>query len=93
MGTKDTKNNVEAIVKANDILCKVTCTGGLQFDVLSCVQGRLYEVNDKLLDNPHILADSPSNKGYVAIICPKRTRKHGEETDAFQAPNLLEKLI
>lgn len=50
-------------------LAIVTCKDDTQYKVVSCITGKLIEVNERLLDNPESLAQE--GDGYVAICLPK----------------------
>lgn len=50
-------------------LAIVTCKDETQFRVVSCITGKLIEVNERLIDNPELLAQE--GDGYVAICLPK----------------------
>lgn len=50
-------------------LAIVTCKDDSQYKVVSCITGKLIEVNERLIDNPELLAQE--GDGYVAICLPK----------------------
>jgi len=50
-------------------LAIVTCKDDTQYRVISCITGKLLEVNERLIDNPELLAQE--GNGYVAICLPK----------------------
>lgn len=50
-------------------LAIVTCNDDTQYKIVSCITGKLTEVNERLLDNPQLLAQE--GDGYVAICLPK----------------------
>ncbi|XP_061430840.1 protein Abitram [Lethenteron reissneri] len=52
-------------------LCRITCTNGEQYTIYSCIRGRLVEVNENLIANPHLVRDKPSCEGYIAVVLPK----------------------
>lgn len=64
------KNKKGAMNMTSDSgLAVVTCVDGSEYKIVSAIQGKLIEVNDRLLLNPkHIGKDGI---GYIAIILPK----------------------
>lgn len=50
-------------------LAIVTCEDGSQHKIISCVTGKLIEVNERLLKNPSLIGED--GVGYVAVILPK----------------------
>lgn len=56
-------------LQPSSALAIVTCEDDTQYKVVSCITGKLVEVNEKLIDNPKLLAQE--GNGYVAICLPK----------------------
>lgn len=56
-------------------LCDVECEGGDSYVVYGAVRGNLYETNNSLKKEPNLLATHPNEKGFVAIIAPKKEEK------------------
>ncbi|XP_026156255.1 protein Abitram [Mastacembelus armatus] len=52
-------------------LCRITCTDETEYTIYSCIRGRLLEVNENILETPHLLLEKPSTEGYIAVILPK----------------------
>lgn len=50
-------------------LAIITCKDDTQYKIISCITGKLIEVNERLIDNPELLAQE--GNGYVAICLPK----------------------
>jgi len=50
-------------------LAVITCKDDTQYKVISCVTGKLIEVNERLIANPELLAQE--GNGYIAICLPK----------------------
>lgn len=50
-------------------LAIITCDDGTQHKIISCITGKLVEVNDRLLTNPKLIGQD--GVGYVAVILPK----------------------
>lgn len=48
----------------------VECSDGSNYSICSCVPGKLVEINEKLIDNPNLLVECPSDKGYIAVVLP-----------------------
>nr|XP_032813195.1 protein Abitram isoform X2 [Petromyzon marinus] len=42
-----------------------------RYTIYSCIRGRLVEVNENLIANPHLVRDKPSCEGYIAVVLPK----------------------
>lgn len=58
------------ILQENSSLCRITCADGSEYIVISCMQGKLVEVNKKLITNPELILQG-DGAGYVAILLPK----------------------
>lgn len=62
---------------------------GATAEVLSPVDGIVAHVNEKLLDNPGLLNESPYEEGWLCIVEPSKLRKnlknlyYGEEAEKF----------
>lgn len=54
----------------NSPLCYIECLDGSTYTVRSCIQGKLVEINDALIENPKLLIEKPDAEGYVAIVLP-----------------------
>ncbi|XP_002734820.1 protein Abitram-like [Saccoglossus kowalevskii] len=52
-------------------LCIITCDDDSQYTIYSCVNGKLVEVNEKLLSVPNLINEKPSTDGFISIILPK----------------------
>lgn len=52
-------------------LCRITCTDDTEYTIISCIRGRLLEVNEIILETPSLLLEKPSTEGYIAVILPK----------------------
>uniref|UniRef100_A0A182MDM0 Actin-binding transcription modulator n=1 Tax=Anopheles culicifacies TaxID=139723 RepID=A0A182MDM0_9DIPT len=72
------------ILQADSTLALVTCVDDSVYKVRSCVQGKLVEVNDRIVNDPDMLR--LSGEGYVAIVMPKL-----EHCDALRERLLDEK--
>lgn len=57
------------IVQADSTLALVTCNDGSVFKVRGCVQGKLVEVNQRIVQDVELLRTE--GYGYVAIVMPK----------------------
>ena len=56
-------------LQPSSALAIVTCNDDTQYKVISCITGKLIEVNERLIANPELLAQE--GDGYVAICLPK----------------------
>lgn len=57
------------ILQPTSALAIVTCKDDTQYKVVSCITGKLIEVNERLIKHPDMLAQE--GDGYVAICLPK----------------------
>ncbi|XP_050071249.1 protein Abitram [Anopheles maculipalpis] len=57
------------ILQADSTLALVTCVDDSVYKVRSCVQGKLVEVNDRVVEDPVLMRIS--GEGFVAIVMPK----------------------
>ncbi|XP_055525790.1 protein Abitram [Wyeomyia smithii] len=57
------------IVQADSTLALVTCNDGHVFKVRGCVQGKLIEVNQRIIQGVELLRTE--GYGYVAVVMPK----------------------
>ncbi|XP_065053042.1 protein Abitram-like [Rhopilema esculentum] len=55
----------------SSVLCEVECASGSKYLLRSCIQGKLIEINEELIENPQLLLESPENGGYIAIVLPR----------------------
>lgn len=56
-------------LQPSSALAVVTCKDDTQYKIISCITGKLLEVNERLLDDPELLATE--GNGYAAICLPK----------------------
>lgn len=97
--TDRTKNAVKGkgkkggqILDYNSTLCKIKCGDGDEFVVSSCIKGKLIEVNDALIENPHLLKSDPDSCGYIAVVLTlisTNARIQGELLDPDQYQTIL----
>ncbi|XP_053671628.1 protein Abitram [Anopheles nili] len=57
------------ILQYDSTLALVTCVDGTVCKVRSCVQGKLVEVNERVVNDPEIM--QLDGEGFVAIVMPK----------------------
>lgn len=57
------------IIQADSTLALVTCQDGSVFKVRGCVQGKLVEVNQRVVQDLDLL--KREGEGYIAVIMPK----------------------
>nr|XP_029713636.1 protein Abitram-like [Aedes albopictus] len=57
------------IVQMDSTMALITCDDGSVYKVRGCVQGKLVEVNKRLMENANLLREE--GVGYVAVIMPK----------------------
>lgn len=62
------------IVQAGSTLCKVYCSDGEEYKILSAIPGKLVEMNSKLEKTPNIMLDKPDDLGFIAIVLPQKQR-------------------
>ena len=55
----------------NSGLARIFDTGGKYWTARSCVRGKLLEVNERLLKEPHLVREAPTGAGFLAIIMPR----------------------
>lgn len=67
----------------NSNLCCINCTDGTKYMIKCCMIGKLFEINDGLIEFPDMLKLEPHFGGYIAIVLPNL--KHLD--------NLKEKLL
>ncbi|KAG6553487.1 hypothetical protein Mapa_004399 [Marchantia paleacea] len=63
------KKNAQ-VLEGNSVLCKVLA-GEIFFLIRCCVRGTLLEVNNRLIKEPHLIAQRPDTEGYIAIMMPR----------------------
>ncbi|KAG7169033.1 Abitram-like [Homarus americanus] len=51
-------------------VCIISCVDGTKYTVLAGVQGKLVEVNERLLSYPQLVSDHPDAEGYLAVVLP-----------------------
>ena len=52
------------------VICIVKCDDGSIYEIYSCVQGKLLEINAGLFEHPSLLKTRPLSEGYIALILP-----------------------
>lgn len=57
-------------LQKNSILCHIICEDGSNYSPRSCINGKLVEVNDQLIENPNLLTTSPQEEGFIALVLP-----------------------
>lgn len=57
-------------LRKDSILCYIECSDGTKCPVYSCIDGKLLEINDKLIVNPNLLKTKPDQDGYIALLLP-----------------------
>ncbi|XP_067142279.1 protein Abitram [Centruroides vittatus] len=57
-------------LKQHSPLCEIHCNDNSVYVVYSCVYGRLVEVNENLLEKPHLLTEKTWSEGYIAVVLP-----------------------
>lgn len=62
------------IVQAGSTLCKVYCSDGEEYKILSAIPGKLVEMNSKLENTPNIMLNKPDDLGFIAIVLPQKQR-------------------
>lgn len=62
------------IVQAGSTLCKVKCSDGEEYKILSAIPGKLVEMNSKLAENPNIMITKPDDLGFIAVVIPQKQR-------------------
>lgn len=75
-------------LQPSSALAIVTCADGSEYKVLSCVTGKLIEVNMRLLDRPG-LAEQEGD-GYVAVCLPKPENCEAIKADLLTKEQYLE---
>ncbi|CAL1528188.1 unnamed protein product [Lymnaea stagnalis] len=51
-------------------LCQVTCSDGSLYTLVCCIKGQLIEVNERLLQKPHLITEKPCGEGYLGVLLP-----------------------
>lgn len=64
-------------------LAIIKCSDGTEYNIVSCITGKLIEINSKLLQNPELI--KTEGDGYVAVVLPKP-----ENCDGIKAKLLTE---
>ncbi len=79
-------------MEPNTPLCQVTCSDGTVYTLVSCVRGRLIEVNMQLLSDPSLLTtpakvsihtsnpyvDDDSTKTSAVVLCERERAEQKE---------------
>lgn len=55
-------------LEPQSVLCRVECSDNTSYDILSCVKGKLIEINKNLTENPQLLVSKYNTYGHVAIV-------------------------
>lgn len=52
-------------------IAAITCKDGSEYKIISCITGKLLQVNEKLINEPQLLLSVDGGDGFVAICLPK----------------------
>jgi hypothetical protein len=81
-------------LQPNSPLCYIECEDGSKYTVRSCIQGKLVEMNDALIENPKLLLEKPDAEGYIAIVLPSISNSNQQRQELLtleEYNELLEK--
>jgi len=79
-------------VSPESILCRIECNDNQVFDIKSCINGTIVEINARLLDNYDLLKQKTWSDGFIAIILPFRG-KHESEKDSLLSPEEYQSVL
>ncbi|XP_066601492.1 protein Abitram isoform X2 [Prorops nasuta] len=63
------KHGAQPLQKHSNI-CEITCSDNEVYMVKCCINGKLVEINESLIQKPELLHCPPHKGGYLAIILP-----------------------
>lgn len=81
------------ILNAKSALCFVVCSDGTKYTLYSGVQGKLVEINEKLIENPSLLINKPLSEGYIAIVLPNFQKSKQQKEDLLTPEKYEEFLL
>lgn len=73
-------------------LCHIHCTDESVYSVHATVRARLIETNQRLVTQPHLLADKPNTEGFLAMLLPRKP-EHGTEMRRLSTADEYERLV
>ncbi|KAK3246653.1 hypothetical protein CYMTET_43819 [Cymbomonas tetramitiformis] len=65
------KKRNASVLEKDSVLCEVTAPGDKKYAIRCCVRGKLLEVNERLVQEPHLLLQQPWSDGFVAVMMPE----------------------
>lgn len=74
----------------NSGVARLVDASGRYWTARSCVKGKLLEVNERLLKEPHLAVNAPTREGFLAVIMPlakdlESMRQKALNADAYEA--------
>lgn len=72
-------------------LAIITCNDGTTYKVLSCITGKLIEINERLLKNPELIGQD--GVGYIAVVLPKMEKCNDIKSELMTQDELNLKLL
>ncbi|KAF4527521.1 hypothetical protein B566_EDAN015621 [Ephemera danica] len=79
------------VLQPKSLMCFIECTDGTRYVVTSCIQGKLVEINENLIDTPNLLVENPRAEGYIATILPSLIKSSKQKDELLTEEEYQEK--
>jgi len=79
------------VLQPLSMLAILTCNDDTEYKVLSCITGKLIEINERLLKNPDLIGQD--GDGYVAVVLPKPDKCEEIKAELMTQDDLNLKLL
>ncbi|XP_059479835.1 protein Abitram [Neocloeon triangulifer] len=64
------------VLQPSSTICFIECSDGTSYAICSCLNGKLVEINEKIIDEPDLVISRPLSEGYLAIVLPSIANSH-----------------
>lgn len=80
-------------VDVQSVLCLVECNDGSIYRVPAGIKAKLVEVNDRLVENPQLLATKTETEGYIAVLLLKPSTDGRKKTESDLKKNASDEAV
>lgn len=67
----------------NSPVCAMHCSDGTKYVITACMNSRLLEVNERIVENPELVKRYPLSRGFIAITQPNNWKLMNEIKDSL----------
>lgn len=78
------------LLDTSSTICKVVCKNGAEYNISSCINGKLIEINEMLLTKPMLLKTHPDSDGYIAVVLANIATSESRKEELLNEEKYLE---